>query len=146
LIAVDAVNHLPDNSLPAGDPPPNSDNPAGLLFYARLRQSPPPSTADAKPAVLDFASDDSWIVPVRSRRAGTASFAPKDWSPAVKTGDIGMLPWRESKVISRKSWLPLIRAKSAQPWLARPAHVALVGRIASRSLHPPERGHYPRSH
>ena len=54
LFAIDAVNHLPDNSASgARQPPPGTENPAGLLL---LRPSAPPRCRQP-----DFASDDSWV-------------------------------------------------------------------------------------
>ena len=95
LFAVDAVNFLPDNSAPTADPPPGSENPAGLLFYARLRTH----TADARPpATNDFASDATWFcTSTRVESWELPGFTPKDWKPADRLGDIGMLPWRASK-------------------------------------------------
>ena len=52
VFAVDAVNHLPDNCLPGtAEPAPGTYNPAGLLFYARLRR-PGPGAAKAAPGRL----------------------------------------------------------------------------------------------
>jgi len=126
LFAVDAVNHLADNSPPPADPPPGTENPAGLLFYARLRPSPSPSleerVGERRPltsrvkdsslamlagpysSILDFASDDSWICSSRKQESWELpEFVPKDWNKAIRLGDIGMLPWRSSKEdISRK--------------------------------------------
>ena len=91
LLAVDAVNHLADNSLPPANPPPGNENPAGLLFYARLR-------LDSRPPTLDFASDDSWVCSnMKQESWELPEFVPKDWNQAIKLGDIGMLPWRASK-------------------------------------------------
>ena len=60
LFAIDAVNHLPDNSLPgAAEPAPAPRTRPGLLFYARLRSAS--SGAAAKAATHDFASDSSWV-------------------------------------------------------------------------------------
>jgi hypothetical protein len=102
LLAVDAVNHLADNSLPPANPPPGNENPAGLLFYARLRLDSRPvlrsSTAEGGPSTLDFASDDSWVCSnVKQESWELPEFVPKDWTPAIKLGAIGMLPWRASK-------------------------------------------------
>ncbi|HSU53749.1 MAG TPA: DUF1549 domain-containing protein [Candidatus Dormibacteraeota bacterium] len=114
--AIDAVNHLRDNSLPAADKPapPDSDNPAGLLFYARLR-----STGSAHSANSDFVSDKSWLC---SETPGkdwhNPNFADTDWQPATVLGDSGIVPWRISKGI--------ITAKlaSSHPGIVRAALVA----------------------
>src|SRR5205085_1396112 len=98
LFAVDAVNHLADNSLPTANPPAGSENPAGLLFYARLRGPSPVSSVDSRPVALDFGSDSSWICSsIKHESWELPSFVAKDWTNAIKLGDIGMLPWRSSK-------------------------------------------------
>ena len=97
LFAVDAVNHLPDNSLPGvAEPAPGTENPAGLLFYARLR-SPDPGPA-AKVAQEDFGSDSSWVCSsVKRDNWENPGFAPTDWAAAVVLGNMGMVPWRVSE-------------------------------------------------
>jgi hypothetical protein len=91
LFAIDAVNHLPDNSLPNANPPAGSENPAGLLFYARLRNVD-------KGEKNDFVSDASWLCAnVKHESWELPQFVPKEWGNAAKLGDIGMLPWRASK-------------------------------------------------
>jgi hypothetical protein len=93
VFAVDAVNHLADNSIPEGNPPAGSENPAGLLFYARLRQMD-----KAISQTNDFVSDNSWICSDSKKESWELpEFMPVDWNPAVKLGEIGMLPWRENK-------------------------------------------------
>src|SRR5437899_4132544 len=93
VFAVDAVNHLNDNTLPpeTGEVPAGSENPAGLLFYARVR---PANNAETN----DFISDATWICSDK-RQSGweQASFAAADWRPASKLGDMGMIRWRVSK-------------------------------------------------
>ena len=97
VFAVDAVNHLPDNSLPGpGEPAPGTENPAGLLFYARLRNSNPGGATRA--AMSDFASDSSWVCTgVKQDRWETAEFMPENWKAAVVLGDMGTAPWRVSE-------------------------------------------------
>ena len=97
LFALDAVNHLPDNSLPgAVEPAPGTENPAGLLFYARLRSSPPGVVA--KVAHYDFASDSSWACSdVKQDNWETPGFVPDNWAAAVVLGDMGLAPWRVSE-------------------------------------------------
>jgi len=96
LFAIDAVNHLPDNSLPgAAAPPAGTENPAGLLFYARLRGAS--SDTAAKAATHDLASDGSWVCSlVKQDRWETVDFPPEGWAQAVVLGDMGMIPWRVS--------------------------------------------------
>jgi len=93
--AVHAVNHLPDNSPPKT---PNAvagtENPAGLLFYARLRH-----VEKGMQKTNDFASDSSWICSEQKQdKWEKPEFAAENWSQAVKLGDMGMLPWRVTKV------------------------------------------------
>ena len=115
VFAVDAVNHMADNSPPTDNPPADSDNPAGLLFYARMRSSPPGSGDEGllkaqksgagagtiqstKSPIMDFGSDDSWICSNRKHESWELpTFAATNWNKATRLGDIGMLPWRESK-------------------------------------------------
>ena len=94
LFAVDAVNHLNDNTPPTGDkPPPGTENPAGLLFYARLRTS---ERGEAR--TNDFASNASWACSDEKQEGWERpEFAPENWAMAVDLGDMGMLPWRVSK-------------------------------------------------
>lgn len=74
LLAVEAVN--------GGDGP----NPAGLLFYARLRS---PSTAH-----LDFATDGAWKVSTEAAPGWTeTTFADAGWRSAQVLGVSGMAPW-----------------------------------------------------
>jgi mono/diheme cytochrome c family protein len=95
VFAVDAINHLPDNSVPgSAEPAPGTENPAGLLFYARLRS---PSVGAAKAATDDFASDSSWVCSgVKQDNWETPDFAPDNWAAAVVLGDMGIVPWRVS--------------------------------------------------
>ncbi|MGZ4964761.1 MAG: DUF1549 domain-containing protein, partial [Limisphaerales bacterium] len=55
-IAVEAVNHLPDNSPPKRDQATGPDNPAGFMFYGRVR-----SADKAKQPSLDIVTDKTWI-------------------------------------------------------------------------------------
>jgi mono/diheme cytochrome c family protein len=97
LFAVDAVNNLPDNSPPGlGEPAPGTENPAGLLFYARLRTSNPSHAAKA--AQHDFASDSSWVCSkVMQDHWETPGFTPSNWAAAAVLGNMGMVPWRVSE-------------------------------------------------
>jgi mono/diheme cytochrome c family protein len=97
LFAVDAVNHLPDNTVPgAGEPAPGTENPAGLLFYARLRS--PNAGAATNEIINDFASDSSWVCSsVMHEHWETPGFAPDNWMAAVVLGDMGIVPWRVSE-------------------------------------------------
>jgi hypothetical protein len=97
LFAVDAVNNLPDNTPPpTAEPAPGTENPAGLLFYARLRSANPGGTA--RTATNDFASDGSWVcTSVKQEKWEAPGFAPDNWAVAAVLGDMGMVPWRVSR-------------------------------------------------
>ena len=97
LFAVDAINHLPDDSLPgAGEPAPGTENPAGLLFYARLRSQGGAYAAGA--AQNDFVSDGSWVCSsLKQENWESPTFEPEGWGMAAVLGDIGMIPWRVSE-------------------------------------------------
>ena len=96
LFAIDAVNHLPDNSLPgAAEPAPGTENPAGLLFYARLRGAIGSDAANA--AEDDIASDSSWDCSnVRQDHWEDPGCVPDNWVAAAVLGDMGLAPWRVS--------------------------------------------------
>jgi mono/diheme cytochrome c family protein len=95
LIAIDAVNHLNDNTAPpdSGAVPAGSENPAGLLFYARLRP-------EDNSATNDIISDHTWVCSDK-RQSGweqpAFATAAGDWQPAEKLGEMGMVPWRVTK-------------------------------------------------
>jgi len=96
LLAIDAVNHLPDNSLPgAAEPAAGTENPAGLLFYARLRGAIGGNAANA--AEDDLATDSSWTCSnVRQDHWEDPGFVPDNWMAAAVLGDMGIAPWRVS--------------------------------------------------
>ena len=90
LFAIDAVNHLRDNTLPTAQPPPGNDNPAGLVFYARLRAQHGRSTM-----TNDFGSDPSWLCSEQAPSGWEKTgFSASHWQPAVELGNLGMIPWR----------------------------------------------------
>ncbi|MDB6026225.1 MAG: hypothetical protein JWM68_2448 [Verrucomicrobiales bacterium] len=94
VIAAEAVNNLPDNS----DPTPEravagTENPAGFLFYVRLR-----SVAGRITKTNDFGSDSSWIVSDEKKEGWEKSeFMATDWSKASVLGEMMMQPWRMTK-------------------------------------------------
>lgn len=94
LFAVDAVNNLPDNNAPTStNAPPEADNPAGLLFYARLRH-----VENGAQKTNDFASDSSWVCSNQKQAHWEKpEFVPDHWGEAIKLGDEAMLPWRVMK-------------------------------------------------
>ena len=114
-IAVTALNFLPDGTSPipreaeagkAEPLPPDADNSAGLMLYARVR---------AGDAVMDFVSDASW----------TAAVAKGTPAAAVELGGVDLAPWRVGAhflelAASHKDTLPVQRASlvAADPLMA----------------------------
>jgi mono/diheme cytochrome c family protein len=95
VFAIDAVNHLPDNRPPDSVEwkDGSSDNPAGLLFYARLRH-----TEGGKEQANDFASDSSWLCSdAVAEHWPEPELNNSQWRQAEKLGDMGLAPWRVSK-------------------------------------------------
>jgi len=90
VIAAEAANHLPDNSLPKRDQAAvGSDNPAGFLFYARIRSAG---------KALDIVTDKSWVQ-TNAQQSGweQSRFDATSWQPSVELGDVNMQPWRVGK-------------------------------------------------
>ncbi len=93
LMAVHAINHLPDNTLPTPEKAvPGTENPAGLFIYARLR------AADrATEMVMDFVSDASWIVTDKLTDGWEKpDFNATGWQPADELGAASIAPWKLS--------------------------------------------------
>jgi mono/diheme cytochrome c family protein len=93
--AIEAANHRPDNSLPKrGEIDTASANPAGLLFYARIR-----TARNGKEQSHDFASDKSWSQTGPQVQDGwqRADFAASGWKEAAELGPSTIEPWRVSK-------------------------------------------------
>ncbi len=89
LIAVEAVNGpgRPD------DKSADQANPAGLIFYARIRQEPR-AEGQRREVVLDLATDKSWRWSATKVDGWqTSGFAANDWEPAVELGNVEMGPW-----------------------------------------------------
>ncbi|MDB6058045.1 MAG: hypothetical protein JWO95_1889 [Verrucomicrobiales bacterium] len=93
-IAIEAINHLADNSLPKRDKPNvAAANPAGLLFYARIR-----ATDKGKQRSFDVVTDQTWV---QANKQVTGweqpKFAATDWQKAAELGPMNMEPWRVAK-------------------------------------------------
>jgi hypothetical protein len=88
VFAVVAKNHTPDNKPPGIDQPPRDGdrNPAGFIFYARLRD---------QDRVLDFASDRSWSCSKEKKDdwEKTGVTGP-DAKPAAELGPASISPWK----------------------------------------------------
>ncbi len=104
-ISVTSLNFLPDGTSPIPreaenreeqPPPVETDNPAGLILYARVR---------AAGAAMDFVSDGSWSATLGKNLA----------APAVELGGVDLAPWRLGShflelAASHKETLPVQRA------------------------------------
>jgi len=96
VITVTAVNLQPNGRNPvAAELTPESDNPAGLIVYARVR---------AKDKVMDFVSDATWTFASGQKQL-----------PVVELGAVDMAPWKIGKkftetAAAQKDTLPVQRA------------------------------------
>jgi hypothetical protein len=73
-----------------------SENPAGLLFYARVR--PAPADASHHGATNDFASDKTWVWSTSVKPGWEQpGFDASAWTASAQLGDSGMAPWRITK-------------------------------------------------
>jgi len=73
---------------------PGTENPAGLVVYARLRPK-----ENGKEKTKDFATDETWMCSdVKSAGWEKPGFATEGWKKADKLGEMGMLPWRVTKI------------------------------------------------
>ncbi|MBC8002592.1 MAG: DUF1553 domain-containing protein, partial [Opitutaceae bacterium] len=87
LIAVAVVNQLPDGGTPTPEKAvPGTENPAGLIFAARLR---------IDGAMHEVTSDRTWSWS-NQRQTGweKSEFTPEDWSLASELGGPAMDPWK----------------------------------------------------
>lgn len=100
IFAVDVVNNLAGNIPPtSAQPPPGSESPAGLWFYARLRH-----LEKGAQKTNDIVSNASWLCsPVLKANWQRFDFETAGWTNAVKLGGAGIIPWRmtESYFVSR---------------------------------------------
>ncbi len=93
VVAIHAVNNLPDNTRPTPEKAvPGTENPAGLFVYARVRAG-----GHTGETVMDFASDKSWTVTDKWIDGWEKKdFKPADWKAANELGGVSMAPWRMS--------------------------------------------------
>jgi len=120
FIAGKAVNRLPGNVEPKDDAAvAGQENPAGFLFYARLRTGT---------NVMDFASDATWRWSPKSADMNRPQ-PPEHWQHLVVLGEATMPPWKVStnfaqnafaKVGLGKVRASLVAADTLQIALGRP--------------------------
>ena len=86
FFSVKAVNSLPGNLPPKqAETTPGSENPAGFLFYARLRD---------RTNVMDFASDASWIWAPQMQEWIQPQITAAKWKNVAELGELSMAPWK----------------------------------------------------
>jgi hypothetical protein len=92
IFAAEVVNNYSDNTPPDLNKT-GGENPAGFLFYARLRHS-----ENGIERTNDFVSDKSWAFSSQKKGGWEKSdFADADWKSSVELGEMMMLPWRVAK-------------------------------------------------
>ncbi len=92
VIAVEAVNALPDNSAPTPEKAvAGTENPAGLFICVRAR-----SVHHGAETAMDFATDSSWLVTTGKTDGWEKETGPAspDWQPANELGAINVAPWK----------------------------------------------------
>ncbi len=94
LVAIEAANYVAANLPPT---PENlskgTDNPAGMIVYARVRHTP----NGAAEKVMDFGSDASWTFTTTKAKDWEKLATVSDtWKNAVPLGGVAMQPWRLS--------------------------------------------------
>jgi hypothetical protein len=90
VVAVEGVNNLPNNVEPTPDSAvAGTENPAGLMVYARVR-----ARQNGAEKVMDFASDKTWICSNEKREGWEKTGFTADWKKAVELGNATMAPWR----------------------------------------------------
>ena len=94
LIAAMAVNESASSDKKANDKNEPEDNPAGFLFYARLRSQRTEGKALIE-RVWDVVSDSSWLCTgAKFADWEKFDFMAEDWIPAVELGNISVQPWQ----------------------------------------------------
>jgi hypothetical protein len=121
FIAVKAVNRLPGDKDPKeGEAIPGTENPAGLLFVARLR---------AGTNVMDFGSDDTWSWSSDAADWNKPQVSAERWKPVTVLGDVTIAPWNAranfaQQALARTGYgevrAALVAADSLQVALGRP--------------------------
>jgi hypothetical protein len=94
------TNQLAVEAINGGDGP----NPAGLLLYARVRQSDPKprnAAGSAGERVLDFGTDASWRVTANPPSEWLQSPSTQGWAAADILGVPGMAPWNVEAALAQ---------------------------------------------
>jgi hypothetical protein len=106
LLAVSAVNHLPDNTPPDGKKPVPADaaNPAGLFVQVTL------GGGANRSAVI---SDASWRCSTnRSKGWDQGAFHDDEWPVAAELGGVTMAPWNLDRNLSHVRTLALMKDRT----------------------------------
>jgi hypothetical protein len=133
VLAVAAVNHMPDNTAPPADKPiPDSAaNPAGFYFEAKVRaEGAGPELGSDSAWQWSAAKVDGWEKP---------DFTDSDWKPSVELGDAPMTPWDLAKRVNHLYALRALKDKTRAALAAADPLAVSLGRpnreqvITSRS-------------
>lgn len=122
LFAVAAVNHLPDNKPPPAEyKPQEADaNPAGFLFYGRIRRAG---------EVLDFTSDGAWLWSAELKADWEKpEFMPENWKPAIELGGAALAPWNLEKKLTQVMSLALVHGQARASLVAADPLMTALGR------------------
>jgi hypothetical protein len=97
LIAAMAVNESASPDKKTNDKNELEDNPAGFLFYARVRSQRNEEKVLVE-RVWDVVSDSSWICTgAKFADWEKVDFTPEGWIPAAELGKISVQPWQLEK-------------------------------------------------
>ena len=126
FIAARAMNGLPGNEEPKnGAAVAGKENPAGFLFYARIRNGT---------NVLDFVSDDTWRWSPKAADMNNGELPPS-WKNVAVLGEVEMAPWNTPKDFALHAFAgvsfgtvraSLVAADSLQTALGRPNREQVV--------------------
>jgi len=93
ILAVAALNHLPDNKVPPeGKPVTEGENPAGLYMFIRWSENG---------KQRELGTDKSWIcAPEKATNWNKLDFEAKSWASASELGDGSLATWKiEDKIV-----------------------------------------------
>jgi hypothetical protein len=97
VIAVAAVNEAAFPDKKTSDKSELQNNPAGFLFYARVRHQRTEAQVLIE-RVWDVVSDSSWLCTgAKFADWEKPDFNPDDWMPVAELGNISVQPWQLEK-------------------------------------------------